>query len=370
MRTYRIIAALGLCCLTAGIFLFTNYLRQRAASIFFQNLGPGWNLGNTLDCHELKSKTTDPLAYEVYWGNPVTTRELFEKVRESGFKTVRIPVTWYPHMNEKYEVDSQWMERVKQVVDDALSSDLYVILNTHHERWLIPSRENSPLVEAQFTALWKQIADAFAGYDERLLFEAMNEPRLIGTDMEWTDGTTEARGVINRLNKIFVETIRSKGEQNRKRYLLVPTYCAKIYEGALKDFVKPNDTRVGVSIHIYSPYSFAQNAKGKKEWDPNESNHTKSLDAIFQDINTYLIDKGIPIVITEFGAINKNNEESRAKWTAYIVDFAVKNKISYVWWDNGGKAGRDDTYNLLDRYDLEWKCMQILNELVRAGDIG
>jgi len=367
MRVFKKIIAVLLCLgfLMGGIAVMRHQAQQADALAFFQNLGAGWNLGNTLDCHRLRYETDNPLDFEVYWGNPVTTKELFAAVRQAGFKTVRIPVTWYPHMDENNVVDGRWMDRVAQVVDDALSSGLYVILNTHHETWLIPSRKDISQMETKFITLWEQIADRFSGYDERLLFEGMNEPRLIGTAMEWTEGTPEARDMINHLNQVFVDTIRAMGGNNTERYLLIPTYCAKTYEDALKDFAKLGDLKVGVSIHIYSPYSFAQDSNGTKEWQNNENEGAEKLDTLFQYIKAHLIDRKIPVVITEFGAINKDNEKSRAEWTAYIVEFAAEHNISYAWWDSGGRTEKDDTFNLFDRYNLEWKYPGILKELIR-----
>lgn len=54
---------------------------------FAQSLAPGWNLGNSLDCH------ADGMAYEAYWKNDVATIKAFKTAKAAGFKAVRIPVT-------------------------------------------------------------------------------------------------------------------------------------------------------------------------------------------------------------------------------------------------------------------------------------
>ena len=52
----------------------------------------------------------------------------------------------------------------------------------------------------QLKALWKQICDRFQGYDEHLIFEGVNEPRLRGEGNEWI-GDAESREVVNQYAK-------------------------------------------------------------------------------------------------------------------------------------------------------------------------
>ncbi len=88
---------------------------------------PSWNLGNTLDA----------IPDETSWGNPLTTKALFDHLRSEGFHSVRIPVSWYPHQSTTapYTIDPAFMARVKQVVDFALADGLYVEINVHHDSW-------------------------------------------------------------------------------------------------------------------------------------------------------------------------------------------------------------------------------------------
>jgi len=74
--------------------------------------------------------------------------------------------------------------------------------------------------------VWEQIATRFKDYDDHLLFETMNEPREVGSPMEWMGGTYENRDVINRFNLAVVNTIRASGGNNDKRFILVPTNAA------------------------------------------------------------------------------------------------------------------------------------------------
>ena len=82
----------------------------------------GWNLGNTLE----------PPCGEGCWNNPRVTQELIDAVAAAGFNTIRIPVAWNSHANQTtYEIDSDWLARVQEVVGWCYAANLYVIINSH-----------------------------------------------------------------------------------------------------------------------------------------------------------------------------------------------------------------------------------------------
>ena len=84
------------------------------------------------------------------------------------------------------------MARVKEVVDWAISDGFYVLLNEHHsvhDYCVSPkygdgyNLDGSQQSKAYLEAIYRQICAAFNGsYDERLIFEILNEPRLIRND--------------------------------------------------------------------------------------------------------------------------------------------------------------------------------------------
>ena len=160
----------------------------------------GWNLGNTLDA---TSKSIG-VNVEMAWGNPRTTQEMIDAIIDQGFNVIRIPVSWGGQMGKApaYNVLPAWMDRVQEVVDYAYGRGVYVIVNIHHEDWHFPSEENKDAAAEQLAALWTAIATRFRDYDEHLIFEGMNEPRKIGTSVEWNDGDKEGRDVVNYLDQV------------------------------------------------------------------------------------------------------------------------------------------------------------------------
>ncbi len=328
------------------------------AMLLMPKLGAGINIGNDLDVKDVRRHIENPTIeqFESYWGNTPVTKEVFVLVKNEGFTTVRIPVSWSEHMDESHHVDSAWMERVHEVVDMALDSGLYVILDIHHETFITPTYDKEEEVKEILIALWQQIAAEFADYDDRLLFEGMNEPRLEGTKYEWTEGTEESRQVINSLNKAFVDTVRASGDLNEKRYLLIGAYGTSSYYKALTDLEIPDDDHILVAIHIYSPYDFTSNSGGANTWSDSQDSKIKELGNTIEDI---FISKGVPVVITEFGCQKKADEAERIKWlTSYMETFA-KRDIPCIWWDNGN----ENEYRIIDRINITASCQDVITTM-------
>lgn len=355
-------AAVTAALMTAAVLaavLAVRYQREEGLRLV-RHMGAGINIGNSLDVNGvLKHKPNASVQdFETFWHNPPITQALFETVHEKGFRTVRIPVSWGEHLQEDGMVDPAWMQRVEQVVDWALDIGLYVILNTHHEAWIVPTQEKEAEVTAQLCCLWEQIAQTFADRDGRLLFESMNEPRLVGTDEEWTSGTEEARTVINRMNEAFVSTVRTSGGNNETRWLMLPAYAAQSRETALSELELPDDPKLIVSVHAYLPYEFAQGGQ-TAEWDAEDPEDTEKIDELMERLDRLFLRRRIPVMINEFGCIDQGNLDERLEWAQYYTGHAAENGIGCVWWDDG------DEFQLIDRETNEWTQPQLADLLVR-----
>ncbi|NLL79091.1 MAG: glycoside hydrolase family 5 protein [Clostridiales bacterium] len=349
----------------AGVALLRWY-EQGEALRFVKKMGNGWNLGNALDCYGSQEKIGTVTDYETRWGNPVIEPELFQTVKGAGFDTVRIPVTWYEHMDAAGQIDPAWLNRVRQVVDDARAADLYVIINMHHEEWIELTDEKVDETEVRLCGAWRQIAEYFADYEEELLFEGMNEPRLTDSEYEWNGGTREARANVNRLNAAFVNTVRSCGGNNAKRYLLLPTYADAAQEEVLREMELPQDGHLIVTVHRYIPYSFAQKEDGTAKWSLEQKEDTAEIDELMEQLETYFLDRRIPVIIGEFGCRNRGNTAERVEWTRYYVRKAKESGIMCIWWDNGGKPEEPGKYGLMDREKNRWIYPEIVKELTEV----
>jgi len=325
----------------------------------------GWNLGDTLDATGKKS-----IQSETSWDNPITTKEMYDIVKSAGFNVARVPVSWDKHMKAEpdYTIDEKWMDRVNEVVDYAFENDMFVFLNMHHESWHMPTYENLEKAQDRLSKVWSQIGDRFKNYDEKLIFESMNEPRMVGTEFEWNGGNSEGWEVVNKLNSVFIETIRSGEGNNKNRHLLIPTYAASSDLSALKGFQIPKnaDDKVMVSVHAYTPYEFALSSGKKSSWSAENSLDTKPIDDLMKNIEEIFISKGYPVILGEFGARDKENIEDRVSWSTYYVSKASGIGMPCIWWDNGIFEGKGERFGLLDRKELKWRYPQIVDALMKG----
>ena len=344
----------------------------------------GWNLGNTLDAigsSGLKSETS--------WGQPRTTKEMIQGLADSGIKTIRIPTSWAKHMDRKtYTVDPEWMNRVKTIVDWAIEADMYVILNDHHDNYNTPNKmfpcygyypnELNKIESERFLLnLWTQIATAFNnGYDEHLVFETLNEPRLCGTNHEWWfDGNAadckEAAAILNEYNQLIVDAIRKTGGNNQKRFISCPALQASPDSAFSSAFVMPTDDEPGkliLSVHMYTPYNFAMGSPGEKVFT---ASHKANLTKYFNTLNTRFISKGYPVIIGEMGATNKDNIDERVAWFTYFLTESRKYGMTSCLWDNGswdlkGTTDYNEKYGFYNRTEQTWYFPEIIAAMVES----
>lgn len=345
-------------------------MRDISAIDFVYDMKIGWNLGNTLDSFNSNwSSTPTPTQQETCWGNPVTTKAMIDEVKNAGFNTVRIPTTWFPSTGSApdYKISDEWMNRVQEVVDYVIDNNMYCILNTHHEgSWLAPTTDKKDEDIAKLTKIWEQIAERFKNYDDHLIFEGLNEPRTEGSEKQWMGGTYEERQVLNELNQAFVDTIRNSGGNNKYRFLMVPAYAAGMYD-SLIGFKVPNDDRVIVSVHNYFPYDFALNISGTSEWGTDQE--YKDVTATMETLYDKFISKGRAVVMGECGAMNKNNDDVRAKWAEYFVSEARKKGITCVFWDNNvAYASNAENFGLLNRSSLTWYFPSVIQGIMKGAE--
>lgn len=348
-------------CLLLGLAVASMALTGRTRALRFVNsMGAGLNLGNTLDATGLREyePEADDLAFETSWGNPKIDAETFRTIKAAGFDTVRIPVTWEDHLDESYHISDVWMNRVQEVVDMALAEELYVILDVHHDKWLNLELEHESQIREELVSVWGQIAGRFQRYGEKLLFEGMNEPRLRDSEYEWTVGSAELQAMVNRLNAAFVETVRASGRLNKKRYLLICPYANRHETEALQALEIPKDGRLIVSVHMYTPHSFCQEEDGDREWD---TGHTKErISTTLQEMDTLFVAQKIPVILTEFGSIDKDNTEARIALAKHYREESRRCGIVCIWWDAS-------EYAILDRESKTWKFPEIVEVLTQDG---
>ncbi len=332
---------------------------------FIENAGIGYNLGNTLESnHDITNPTVQtwfnpktPIDWETCWGQPETTPEIIGAIAGKGFKLIRVPVTWFPHLDADDNIDAAWMARVKEVVNMVIDAGCYCIINVHHDaseydpnrgdgaHWLQADLSKYETISPRFKKIWQQIAEEFQGYDDKLLFEAVNE--IIDENGNWGDPVNaDAYTAINKLEQDFVDVVRATGGNNRYRNLIVNTYSAGHTQAKLNGFNAPNDVVAGhllASVHSYDPYNFC-NDNG--EWNvlAFDSSCESEIDEMFAMVDKrFRQELDLPYFYGEFGALDAKNKttDERVKYAKYMAKkFKAYNTIG-LWW-----------MNLINREDL------------------
>ncbi len=362
------------------------------------NMAIGWNLGNTLDAtgdwtdngvfhSELKGLET-----ETGWGMPKTTEAMITAVKAAGFKTIRIPVSWHNHITDKtnYTIDSAWMARVKTVVDWAYNMGMCVIINIHHD-----NLKESQLAgnfgfalsydttlqnqsKAYIEKVWIQIATTFKEYDNKLVFEVLNEPRDIDGELagnEWWCGQKAIMDIITSYEQVGINAIRSVAG-NENRFVMVPGYAASGSDSSmLALYTMPTDTaqdKLLLSTHAYSPYEFA--LKGDYKDVEFDSEDSASLTSLFNYLKTNYTNKGIGVVMGEASATDKENTNERVKWASSYFSKAREAGVSVVLWDNMVTCANENKNNInigerhgyYNRKSNSWYFPSIIEAMMKA----
>lgn len=320
---------------------------------------------------------------------PKTTKEMITAIKNAGFKTIRIPVSWHNHISDtsNYTIDSAWMARVKEVVDYAYSQNMCVIINIHHDNMKISTinsaagfalSDNADVKNKSKTYIkniWLQIATTFADYDEKLVFEVLNEPRDVGGEFkgnEWYTRNKAMIDIITEYEQVAIDAIRSvKG--NKNRFIMVPGYAASGSDiDQLKLYTMPTDSskdKLILSTHAYSPYNFAMSDSKDKTFGSDDK---ASLDSIFAALKSNYTDKGIGVVMGEASASDKNNLSDRVEWATYYFTKAKEAGIPVILWDNmvtvgtGGNINSGECHGYYNRRTNSWFFPTMITAMMKA----
>ena len=354
-----------------------------------KNMGVGWNLGNTLDANNQTVSDITNDAYwgqqgldsETCWGQPYTTKEFIQMMKKAGFTAIRVPVTWYNHLDKDGNVNEEWMKRVKEVVDYVISEGLYCILNVHHDtgadskdangkltgyHWIKADADNYTENMDRYVKLWSQIAEEFKDYGQTLLFEAYNEMLdgnscwnypTFGMDFD-ADYEKKSLEAVNSYAQSFVSTVRLSGGNNATRNLIVNPYAAASGgvwgnnthpQDPLEQLVVPTDEskdHLIVEVHSYPDIT-----KGL-------SSAKSGLDWTFNNLKEKIIDRlNVPLIIGEWGTSNVDNgsdyidrRETMIGFCDYFVKKAKEYNIATFYWMglSDGNARKELVFNQPD----------------------
>ena len=337
----------------------------------------GWNMGNSLEA----------IGGETAWGNPKATKALIDLVKANGFNAIRIPCSFDQYLanSTTAKIKEEWLARVKEVVHYAIDNDMYVIVNIHWDGgWLENNCTEAAksATNAKQKAYWEQIATYLRGFDEHLIFASANEPKVANaTEM----------AVLTTYHQTFIDAVRSTGGKNAYRTVVVQGPDTDIEKTNKLMLTLPTDkvaNRMMMEVHYYTPYQFTLMDKdadwGKMfyYWGANTRSTTDTernptwgeeadLAKLFKSMKTQFVDKGIPVILGEFGAIRRSNLTgsnltlhlaSRAYYLKYVVKQAKANGMVPFYWDEGNIGSNG--FGIFNRFNNSVADTQALNGLL------
>ena len=334
-----------------------------------KEMGYGINLGTTMECAG-DVYSTDVSRYETLWGSPIITQQCIQGYADAGFGVLRIPVTWSNILYDdgNYTIYPDYITRVKEIVDWTLDTGMYAIINMHHDSFVNDFPENEEECMRRFKLMWTQVADAFKDYDDKLMFECQNES--LGWESMWNRWAGEegedkqaAYDLVNKVNQAFVDVVRSSGGNNPERHLLITGYNTDIQLTSDPLFKMPNDpvNRMAISVHYYTPSTLcildkdAEWGKAQTTWGSDED--YAQLDSDMKMIKESFIDKGIPVIVGEYGCFGSNKtRDVLEKWMMDASSRMYEIGACPVLWDTAM-----DEFN---RYDGSMRNPEFIEKLI------
>ena len=344
------------------LFLTLNYCYlsiKKSAIEIVNEMGIGYNLGNSFDCFNETINSIDNLITSK--GNPIPTKKTIASIKKYGFKTIRFPVSWSDFMDEAGKINSEWMTRVKEVVNWTVEEKMFCILNVYDDGWLLEELS----VKNKYINLWSQISREFKDYDEYLIFESINNIVIYNNnyDIDYIS--------LNNLNQEFVDIIRKSGGKNLERLLIISGIMSDLdltYSSEYKIPIDPSNN-LAISINYYSPYDFTSTYDNDVIWyddngmesyysSPKKWGSTSEYNELIGNLEMmkkYFVDKGVPVILAEVGVLTEEKKkiESIREYLYSIFSISIDyDGIMACLWDTSSKI--EGNMNFYDRENNQW----------------
>jgi endoglucanase len=252
----------------------------------------------------------------------------FALLKQAGFNSVRVNLHPFAVMSatNNWRLPSSWTQAVNWALLNATKQGLTVILELHEQEAM---SEDPGANQPKFIAYWRQVSQRYRTAPSSVFFEVLNEPSRKMTPQLWNDYLRDALALIR--------------EKNPNRTVIVgPAFGNSIAH--LQELELPSDDpNLIVTVHYYEPLEFThQGTPGKDRKDKlgvNWLGTRGELEALNQDFDkasAWGKEHHRPIFLGEFGAGDKAQMESRARYSASVARAAEQRGWSWAYWQFDG----------------------------------
>jgi endoglucanase len=245
-------------------------------------------------------------------------------IKEAGFDHVRINLHPFKFMGDapNYTINPAWLETLDWAVAQTLDNDLVAILDMHEFNAM--GRDFASL-KAKCLAVWEQLAARYRDYPDTVLFELLNEPNGALTVALWNEFLKEPYNIVRRTNP-------------DRTLVIGPAFWNGIDH--IEELKLPEaDRNIIVTVHYYHPMPFTHKGARWSEYR-DRSNVTwlgtpEEQQAIVRDLGKVQVwaeQQRRPILLGEFGAYDKADMASRARYTSFVARHAEYLGWSWSYW--------------------------------------
>ncbi|MBR6153113.1 MAG: glycoside hydrolase family 5 protein [Treponema sp.] len=331
-----------------------------------------------------------------HWdGYSKPSKKEIQFIKAKGFKGIRMITTPGAHMlDEKYTIDPRFIKAIKEVVDWCIEEDMYVIIcgqaaetlqdekfrtvaeeNVHYAGYTVTEKYKKQSKEF-IKAMWTQYAQAFNNsYDEHLIFETLNEPIDCFHEETWRPRQDcpeckKALSLINEYNQLIVDTIRSTGGNNAKRFIMVEGlaggnngYITITY----KTFKLPKDKAKDKLIPTYHHYPMSC---GLEYSDKLYTNAIKDvITETFATLDKLYFKKKIPVYVSEIGFDRTIPALERINCAKDFLKEATKEgrSTSIILHDDSDIECKYAGFGYYDKQNLKWMETEMIDSILYAA---
>jgi endoglucanase len=266
------------------------------------------------------------LGYDPVWKDPTKGRfqpRHFKIIRDAGFKTVRVVLQSFSHMDSANRLDPEWLKTLDTMVTTAVGDGLNVILDEHDFE---TCGKDAVICRTKVNAFWSQIAPRYKDAPHQVMFEILNEPNQAMTPELWNAEFHEALAIIRTSNPT-------------RNVIIGPSIWNSLEH--LPDLDLPaDDQHIIVTFHYYNPVTFThqgaywvgpeiQKLSGIT-WG-SEADYAL-LNKNFDQVKAWSDAHHRPVFLGEFGAYDKAAMEYRVKWDFAVARAAEAHGFPWAYW--------------------------------------
>jgi hypothetical protein len=277
-----------------------------------------------LDPWQMKDRITKGIGVLVSYGTvssqyPAWIEKNAEVIHDAGFQSIRISLR-VADFSDNFTEDpgDDFFGYLDEIVEDCRAEDIAVTM--------VMESGAGNATKAQFAEYWRQIANYYKDSSQsEILFDLLNEPEL--------DKKSPLGDNPDLLNEYLNAAIAAIRTVSPKRYLLAGGISYNAADKLKLLDLPKDDARILGSIHLYQPFGFTHAGYGGGgtgwPWD-GCANSKNRIDITLNKAKRWSDKTGRPVILTEFGATDRCNQDDRIDWTYHVRSRAESKNIGWV----------------------------------------